>query len=363
MTKKFLAIVLAVLLVLAGCGQTDNENSGSEGGESKGFVGIAMPTQSAERWILDGANMVEVLENLGYETDLQYAEDVVQNQVSQIENMITKGVDVLVIASIDGSALTDVLQKANEAGISVIAYDRLLMNSEHVDYYATFDNYSVGVLEANYIIEKLDLENAEGPFNIELFGGSPDDNNSLFFWGGAIDTLQPYFDSGKLVVQSGQTNFEQAATLRWDGAAAQTRMDNILNAHYSSGEDVDAILSPYDPISLGVVESLKAVGYGSDDKPLPIITGQDAIEAGIKSIIAGEQSQTVFKDTRELAKKAAEMVQALIEGTEVEINDEETYDNGKKVVPSYLLVPISVDIDNYEEVLIESGYFTEEDLK
>ena len=357
--KKLLSILtlaLVLTLTLTGCGTTTDENS-------KGLVGIAMPTQSAERWIADGANMVKVLEDLGYETDLQYAEDVVQNQISQIENMITKGVDVLVIASIDGSALTDVLEKAHEEGVSVVAYDRLLMNSEFVDYYATFDNYSVGVLEAEFIIEKLDLENADGPFNIELFGGSPDDNNALFFWDGAIDTLQPYFDSGKLVVASGQTDFQQAATLRWDGAAAQTRMENILSAHYSSGEDVHAILSPYDPISLGAIEAMKAVGYGSADKPLPIVTGQDAIEAGVKSIIAGEQSQTVFKDTRELAKKAAGMVQALLEDSAVDINDEKTYDNGKKIVPSYLLKPISVHIENYEEVLIDSGYYTEDDLK
>lgn len=356
---RFISLLLALSLVLVACGG----GNGSDNSDSKGFVGIAMPTQSAERWIADGANMVKVLEDLGYETDLQYAEDVVQNQVSQIENMITKGVDVLVIASIDGSALTDVLDKANAEGIKVIAYDRLIMNSEHVDFYSTFDNYSVGVLEAEYIINKLDLEKEAGPFNIEFFGGSPDDNNALFFWDGAFDTLKPFIDEGKLVVKSGQTSFEQAATLRWDGAAAQQRMDNILSAHYSSGEDVHAILSPYDPISLGVIESLKNVGYGSEDKPLPIITGQDAVAAGVKSIIAGEQSQTVFKDTRELAKKTAEMVQSLVEGTEVEVNDTETYDNGSKVIPSYLLVPISIDIDNYHAELVESGYLTEDDLK
>lgn len=354
--RKILISTMVLLLMLVGCGE-------KEDGNDKGFVGIAMPTQSAERWILDGSNMVEVLEDLGYKTDLQYAEDVVQNQVSQIENMITKGVDVLVIASIDGSALTDVLEQAALNDIKVIAYDRLIMNSEHVDYYATFDNYSVGVLQANYIIEKLDLDNSDETYNIELFAGSPDDNNSLFFWDGAIDTLKPYFDAGKLVVRSGQTSFEQAATLRWDGATAQTRMDNILNAHYSNGENVDAILSPYDPISLGVIESMKNVGYGSDEKPLPIVTGQDAVEAGVKSIIAGEQSQTVFKDTRALADKAAEMVQALLEGKEVIINDTTTYDNGVKVVPSYLLAPQSVDIENYKEILIDSGYFTEDDLK
>ncbi|AMC94514.1 sugar ABC transporter substrate-binding protein [Erysipelothrix larvae] len=354
--SKMLVVLLMVVLMIAGC-----SNSGDTG-SSKGFVGISMPTQSAERWISDGSNMVKILEELGYSTDLQYAEDVVEDQVSQIENMITKGVDVLVIAAVDGSALTDVLAKANEEGIRVIAYDRLLMNSEYVDYYATFDNYSVGVLQANFIIDSLDLENTDETFNIELFGGSPDDNNSLFFWDGAIDTLKPYFEDGTLVVASGQTEFNQAATLRWDGATAQTRMDNILNAHYSTGKTVDVVLSPYDPISLGVIESLKAIGYGTDELPLPLVTGQDATEAGVKSIIAGEQSQTVFKDTRKLAEKAAEMVQSLLEGTEVEINDTETYDNGAKIVPSYLLVPQSVDISNFREILIDSGYFTAADL-
>lgn len=357
---RLVAIMLVSALILVACGSGKETEKPAD---TKGYVGIAMPTQSAERWIADGANMVKVLEDLGYETDLQYAEDVVQNQISQIENMITKGVDVLVIASIDGSALTDVLDKANAEGIKVIAYDRLIMDSAHIDYYSTFDNYSVGVLEANYIIKKLDLDNAAGPFNIEFFGGSPDDNNALFFWDGAFDTLKPYMDEGKLVIKSGQNTFEQGATLRWDGAAAQQRMDNILSAHYSSGDDVHAILSPYDPISLGVIESLKNIGYGTAEKPLPVVTGQDAVAAGVKSIIAGEQSQTVFKDTRELAKKTAEMVQSLVEGTDVDVNDTKTYNNNVKVVPSYLLVPISVDIDNYYEVLVDSGYFTEDDLK
>lgn len=236
------------------------------------------------------------------------------------------------------------------------------MNSEHVSYYATFDNYSVGVLEANHIIKALDLDNVDGPFNIEFFGGSPDDNNALFFWDGAVDTLQPYIDAGKLVVRSGQTEFMDAATLRWDGAEGQKRMENILSAYYSDGEDVHAVLSPYDPISLGAIEAMRDSGYGTADKPFPIVTGQDAVEAGVKSIIRGEQSQTVFKDTRELAKKAAQMVQSLIEGTDVEINDTTTYDNGKKVVPSYLLVPVSVDITNYKEALIDTGYYTEADL-
>lgn len=330
------------------------------GGDEAGFVGIAMPTKSSERWVSDGENMAKEFEKLGYRTDLQYAEDVVENQISQIENMITKGVDILVIASIDGEALTDVLQKANEQGIDVIAYDRLIMNSDHVSYYATFDNFQVGVLQGTYIEEKLGLKDGEGPFNIELFAGSPDDNNAYFFFDGAMSVLKPYIDSGQLIVKSGQTDFDQIAILRWDGETAQARMDNLLSAHYTT-EKVDAVLSPYDGISIGIISSLKGVGYGKGD--MPIITGQDAELASVKSIIAGEQTQTVFKDTRELAKKAVTMAEAVLKGKEAEVNDTETYDNGVKVVPSYLLEPVSVDISNYEEVLIDSGYYTKEDLQ
>ncbi|PAE20824.1 sugar ABC transporter substrate-binding protein [Bacillus sp. 7504-2] len=359
--KKVLGFLLLFTLVftLAACSGS-SESSGGDG--DKGFVGIAMPTKSSERWINDGNYMKEEFEKLGYKVDLQYAEDVVENQVSQIENMITKGVNILVIASIDGEALTDVLEKAAAQDIKVIAYDRLIKKSEHVSYYATFDNFKVGVQQGSYIEEKLGLKDGKGPFNIELFAGSPDDNNAYFFFDGAMSILQPYIDSGKLVVQSGQTDFEQVATLRWDGATAQARMDNLLSSNYTT-ENVDAVLSPYDGISIGILSSLKGVGYGSADKPIPIVTGQDAELASIKSIIAGEQTQTVFKDTRELAKKAVEMAEAVLKGEEAEVNDTETYDNEVKVVPSYLLEPVSVDITNYESVLVDSGYYTADQIQ
>lgn len=357
---KVLAVAFTSLLLVA-CGN-GGESGGDDGGEEKAYVGIAMPTQSAERWIDDGNNIVNELEELGYETDLQFGEDDVSNQVAQIENMITKGVDILVIASIDGSALTDVLQKAADEDITVIAYDRLLMNSEHVDYYVTFDNFGVGVLGATYIEEALGLnEGEEGPFNIELFGGSPDDNNAVINFDGVMSVFQDYIDGGQLVVKSGQTEFNQIATLRWDGSAAQSRMDNLLSANYTD-DTLDAVLSPYDPISLGIISSLKGIGYGSDDLPLPVITGQDANVAGVKSIIAGEQTQTIFKDTRTLAQHTIDMIESIVNGEEVEVNDTETYDNGEIVVPTYTAEPVSVDINNYEEVLIDSGYYTPEEL-
>ncbi|QPA32372.1 multiple monosaccharide ABC transporter substrate-binding protein [Thermaerobacillus caldiproteolyticus] len=353
--RKFLSVIVlfAMIFSLVAC-------NGKSDGEA-GFVGISMPTKSSERWISDGKNMEKEFKKLGYKTDLQYAEDVVENQVSQIENMITKGVNVLVIAPIDGEALTDVLEKAHKQGIKVISYDRLIRNSKYVDYYATFDNFKVGVLQGSYIVEKLGLKEGKGPFNIELFAGSPDDNNAYFFFNGAMSVLKPYIDSGKLVVRSGQTKFDQVATLRWDGATAQARMDNLLSAHYTT-ERVDAVLSPYDGISIGIISSLKGVGYGTSNKPMPIITGQDAELASVKSIIAGEQTQTVFKDTRKLAKKAVKMADAVLKGKKPEVNDTKTYNNGVKVVPAYLLEPVSVDASNYEKVLVDSGYYTKEEL-
>jgi putative multiple sugar transport system substrate-binding protein len=362
MKRRFsviLILLLGMALMAAGCG---GGGSGGSGGGEAGFVGISMPTKSSERWVHDGNNMKAEFEKRGYKVDLQYAEDIVENQVSQIENMITKGVDVLVIAAIDGESLTNVLDKANSEGVKVIAYDRLIRKSEHVSYYATFDNFKVGVLQASYIEQALGLKDGKGPFNIELFAGSPDDNNAYFFFDGAMSVLQPYIDNGQLVVRSGQTNFDQVATLRWDGATAQARMDNLLSAHYTT-ERVDAVLSPYDGISIGIISSLKGVGYGSEGKPMPVITGQDAELASVKSIIAGEQTSTIFKDTRELAKKAAEMAEAVLKGEEPEVNDTTTYDNGVKVVPSYLLEPVSVDKSNYKEVLIDSGYYTEDQLQ
>ena len=356
--KRFLAASISVVMTLSlafgftGCTSKDTSK----------LVGVAMPTKSSQRWIQDGDNMKKQLEAKGYTVDLQYGEDNIDNQVAQIENMISKGAKVLVIASIDGESLTEVLKKAGDAKIKVIAYDRLIKGTENVSYYATFDNFKVGVQQASTIVKGLDLENQKGPFNIELFGGSPDDNNAYFFYDGSISILQPYIDSGKLVVKSGQMGMDKISTLRWDGATAQARMDNILSANYTT-DRVDAVLSPYDGISIGVLSSLKSVGYGSGDKKMPIVSGQDAEVPSVKSIIAGEQYSTIFKDTRTLAEKCVKMVDAVLTGSEPEINDTKTYDNGKKIVPSYLCEPVPVDITNYKAALIDSGYYKEEDLK
>lgn len=330
--------------------------------QDKGLIAISMPTKSSARWIADGNNMVKVFKEKGYRTDLQYAEDDIPNQLAQIENMITKGPKVLVIAAIDGTTLSDALQKAADRGVKVIAYDRLIRNSKNVDYYATFDNFQVGVLQASYIEKALNLKTAKGPFNIELFGGSPDDNNAFFFYNGAMSVLKPYIDSGKLVVRSKQMGMDKVSTLRWDGAVAQARMDNLLSAYYSQAR-VDAVLSPYDGLSIGIISSLKGVGYGTPKQPMPVVTGQDAEIPSVKSILAKEQTSTVFKDTRELAKVTANMVDALLAGKQVPVNDTKTYNNGVKVVPSYLLKPVSVDAANWKEALVTTGYYAESQIK
>lgn len=327
----------------------------------KGLVGVAMPTKSSARWIADGDNMAKQLKERGYDVDLQYAEDDIPNQLSQIENMVTKGAKVLVVASIDGTTLSDVLQQAHDAGIKVIAYDRLIRNSPNVDYYATFDNFQVGVLQAQYIEKTLGLKDGKGPFNIELFGGSPDDNNAYFFYNGAMSVLQPYIDSKKLVVQSGQMGMDKVSTLRWDPATAQSRMDNLLSAYYTD-KHVDAVLSPYDGLSIGIISSLKGVGYGGRDLKMPVVTGQDCEVQSIKSILAHEQTSSIFKDTRDLAKVTVDMVDAMGSGGEVKVNDTKTYENGVKVVPSYLLKPVVVDINNWKPVLIDSGYYKESQI-
>ena len=322
-------------------------------------IGVSMPTKDLQRWNQDGDNMQSELEAAGFEVDLQYASNDVQTQLSQIENMISNGADVLVIAAIEGSSLGEALDMAKENEIPVIAYDRLLMDSDAVSYYATFDNYMVGTVQGDYIVEALDLDNADGPFNLEITAGDPGDNNAGYFYQGAIDVLQPYIDEGKLVVPSGQIAFDDVATPTWATEVAQTRAENILSSNYADGTNVDVWLCSNDSTALGVENALAANYTGE----YPIITGQDCDIENTKNMIAGKQSMSVFKDTRTLASQVVKMVSQIINGEEVDINDTETYDNGTGVIPSYLCEPVFADANNYKELLIDSGYYTEDQLQ
>jgi putative multiple sugar transport system substrate-binding protein len=359
---KLLAVVMLASLVLTACGAK------APAAEAKKLVGISMPTKTSTRWISDGNSMVKSFTDLGYDTDLQFADNDINNQLAQIENMVTKGAKVLIIAAIDGSTMSDVLQKAHDAGVLVISYDRLITKTPNVDYYATFDNFGVGVIQGTQLLNGLGLKPGEkaaagvGPFNVELFGGSPDDTNAGYFYNGAMSVIQPFIDDGTIVIQSGQTGMDKVGTLRWLAATAQARMDNLLSAYYTD-KHVDGVLSPYDGLSIGILSSLKGVGYCTPELKCPVVTGQDAEVASVKSIIAGEQSYTVFKDTRQLAAQTAKMVDQALKGQTVDVNDTKTYDNGVKVVPSYLLTPISIDINNYQKELVDSGYIKAEDLK
>lgn len=344
-------VVLTAMLAVAAMGTMANAE-----GEK---IGVAMPTQDLQRWNQDGSNMKAELEAKGYEVDLQYAGNDSATQASQIENMIANGDQLLVVASIDGDSLGTVLAQAKEANIPVIAYDRLIMNSDAVTYYATFDNYMVGTKQGEYIRDQLDLDNAAGPFNIELVTGDPGDNNARFFFGGAMDVLQPYIDAGKLVVKSGQTDFETVATANWSTETAQSRMDAIISANYADGTKLDAVLCSNDSTALGVTNSLEANYTGE----WPIITGQDCDKPNVKNMISGKQSMSIFKDTRTLASKVVEMVDAVMKGGEAPVNDTTTYDNGTGVIPSYLCEPVFADASNYKELLIDSGYYTEADLQ
>jgi putative multiple sugar transport system substrate-binding protein len=344
----------ALALSLTACG------SAASGSGDKGTIGVAMPTKSSERWIADGNNIKKQLQKAGYKVDLQYAEDDIPTQVNQVENMVTKGEKMLVIAAIDGKALGDILKTAKDSKIPVISYDRLIRDSNAVNYYATFDNEKVGELQAQSLVDGLKATGS-GPYNVELFAGSPDDNNATFFWNGAMKVLQPMIDAGDIKIVSGQTKFEQAAILRWDPATAQKRMEDILTKSYTQ-DTVDGVLSPYDGLSLGIIAALKANGYGGGGKLLPVVTGQDAEVQSVKSIMAGEQYSTIFKDTRDLAKVTVDMVKAIGAGDKPEVNDTDTYDNGVKVVPSYLLDPVPVTKANVQAALVDTGYYTQADL-
>lgn len=386
MKKKLLSVLLSTAMVaamLVGCGSKLAETAAPAATEAApaaettaaeapaaettaadtaaagGKIGVAMPTKDLQRWNQDGDNMQKSLQEAGYEVDLQYASNDVQTQVSQIENMINGGCKVLVIASIDGESLGEAMDMAKEANIPVIAYDRLIMNSDAVSYYATFDNYMVGTKQGQYIVDTLKLDSEKGPFTLEITAGDPGDNNATYFFNGAMDVLQKYIDEGKLVVTSGQTDFASVATAAWATETAQSRMENILSSYYADGTNLDVCLCSNDSTALGVENALAANYTGE----YPVITGQDCDIANVKNMIDGKQSMSIFKDTRTLAAQVVKMVGQIMDGSEVDVNDTKSYDNGTGIIPSFLCEPVFADVNNYEELLIKSGYYTEDQLK
>ncbi|MCW2676661.1 MAG: xylF [Modestobacter sp.] len=368
---RLTALAGALAMGLVACGGS-GAGSGSSAAASAApadlTIGVSMPTQTSERWIADGKAVKDQLESKGYKVDLQYAGDDIPTQGQQVDQMITEGADLLIVAAIDGTALSSQLQAAADAKIPVISYDRLIRDTPNVDFYVSFDNYKVGVAQGTALLVGLGVLNkdgskgtATGPFNVELFAGSLDDNNAAFFFNGAVDTLKPYIQDGTIVVKSGQTSIEQAATLRWAQETAQKRMEDLLTSSYNDGSKVAGVLSPYDGISRGIITALQNAGYGQGS-PMPTITGQDAEIASVKLIDDGVQSSTIFKDTRTLAAQAVTAAEAFLQGKKPEANDTKTYDNGQKVVPSYLLPIQTVYKDDIQKVLIDSGYWTADEV-
>ena len=346
--KKLLLVLLCVALAMVCVGAF------AEGEK----VGVSMPTKDLQRWNQDGENMKNLLEEAGYEVDLQFASNDVQQQLNQVTNMINNGAKVVIISAVEGSSLGSALDLAKEKGVMVIAYDRLLMESDAVSYYATFDNYKVGTVQGTYIKEALDLDNAAGPFNLEVTAGDPGDNNALYFYQGAMDVLQPYIDAGKLVVKSGQLAFADVATPTWKTEVAQNRATSVL-ANYADGSNIDAWLCSNDSTALGVINALE----DNYDGEWPIITGQDCDKSNVKKMIEGKQSMSVFKDTRTLAAQVVKMVGQILKGETVDVNDTTTYNNNVITVPSYLCEPVFGSADNYMELLIDSGYYKLEDIQ
>lgn len=345
------AAAAALALAATACSSEREGQSGGSTAAAKGFaadslIGVALPSKTSENWVLAGDLFANGLKDAGFKSDVQYAgaSSTVADQQGQISAMITKGAKVIVIGAADAAQLATQVQQAKESGAVVIAYDRLITNTKDVDYYVAFDNFKVGQLQGQALIDGMKAKKPNGPWTVELFSGSPDDNNSAVFFNGAMDVLKPLIDKGDIVVGSGQSQVKQTAIQGWKAENAQQRMDSLLTSTYNGGKTVDGVLSPNDTLARAILTSVKGAG-----KPLPVVTGQDSEVESVKSIMAGEQYSTINKDTRKLVAEAIKMVKALQAGTTPEINDPTSYDNGAKVVPAYLLPPVIVTKANAAE--------------
>lgn len=400
MNKKLVSTMLCVAMaagMLAGCGSSSSSSSASSEAAttadaaateaaadtaateaaaaakdpSQMTIGISMPTKSLERWNRDGSYLKEQFESKGYNVELTYSDNKSAQQNNDIEGLIADNVDLLVVAAIDGEALSQVLASAKEAGIPVISYDRLIMNTDAISYYISFDNYTVGTLQGQFVADQLDLDNAgDKTYNIEFTAGDPADNNATYFFNGAYDTLKPYLDAGTLVVPSGQTEFDQVATAQWDTSTAMKRFQNILGSYYSDGTQLDVALCSNDSTALGVTQAIESDYAGSNQV---IITGQDGDEANLANIVDGKQTMTVYKAVANEAVATLDLAVALLNGETPDASlidkagwdfdctyDTTSYDNGTGIIPSYLLVPTVVTKDNMDKELVDTGYYTKD---
>ena len=353
-TLKLLAVATTVsVLALTGCGRQEaapagDTSGGASSGATGGFpkdslIGVALPQKTSENWVLAENLFKTDLGDAGYKFDVQFANGGVTEQQNQISTMVTKGAKVIVVGAIDGAQLGTQVKAAHDAGATVIAYDRLLKNTDAVDYYIAYDNRKVGQLQGQALLDGMAKKKPNGPYNIELFAGSPDDANAQVFFDGAMDVLKPKIDDGTLKVVSKQTDFNQVVTQGWKAENAQKRMDTLLSRNYTS-TDLDGVLSPNDTLARAIITSVKSAG-----KDIPVVTGQDSEVESVKSIMAGEQYSTINKDTRNLVKATTDAVNALQSGGKVAVNDTSQYNNGVKVVPAELLEPVIVTKENAAE--------------
>lgn len=384
--KKIIALISAVAMIstLASCTKSEESSSDNEtktttsakqdddkdtdadtdtdSADTDKTVGIAMPTKSLERWNRDGEYLKNQFEEAGYSVELKYSDNNANQQNNDIQGMIADKVDLILIAAIDGESLSQTLADAKAADIPVIAYDRLIMNTDAVSYYVSFDNYTVGTLQGEFVRDELKLDTEDGPFNIEFTAGDPADNNAGFFFNGAYDVLKPYIDDGKLKVPSGKTKFEQVATQSWSTDAALANMQNTLASYYPKDVTLDVALCSNDSTALGVAQAISSDYSGKNS---PIVTGQDGDIANLKNIVDGKQSMTVYKNVSDEAGVTLDVAKAILAGETPDENltlsavakfDTDTYDNGVKVVPSFLLVPYVITKDNLD-VLVETGLY------
>ena len=352
---KIISIALTLLMLIglmSACSSSEEK-----------WIGVCMPKKDVERWRLDGSNIKMQLEAKGYKVMLEYAEDDPDKQIEQINEMIKKKCKALIIAAADCFNLDATLERAAKDGVTIVAYDRLIMDTKHVDYYCTFDNFEIGVEQGNYIIKALDLDHRADPATMELFSGAADDSTSIENYSGQMHALQPYIDSGKLVIPSGQTDPVTTAIENWATENAQARMEELLQAHYQGGAPIDAVLSTNDSMALGVIAALKNAGYGAGGQPFPVLTGMDCDLDNVLAIKHGEQSMSMFIDTRALATWAVSLVDDVLHGKAPKNLNTDRYDNNVKIVSTSICKAIYVDQDNYLDILTKDGYYKPEDFE